>query len=458
MEWARARATLWNAAEHAGLRRNSRLAREWLAILPDELTSERRIQLARSFARELADKYRCAVDVCVHQPRPGADARNHHVHLLMTHREVTLEGMGRRTHLELGGRERHQMGLEGSGRDEYVAIRERWAQLTNEALRSAGLSAHVDHRSLQKQGIDREATANIPEKVFYAEQRSGKESIAGNAIRARHRERVEARVEGNDALTRVVQRQKAELREGKLRDLALRKEMPEKVRWGALTREERNEKRREEYRVRRAMEKQDRLGEEKRRKAKLAQYHARMQKDPEAVREGRRRWRAAHSEEINRNQREYRKAHAAELALKRREYRQSRRELDNQQQRERRKARADALARSRISGQGNHSEQQVGQREHPPPATEPAQRQTPGQTADESARRWLEYRQQHGPGPTAEDSARAWQAFREHGPSADRPKDPASPAFGEHHPGTPTDEDDDKKLKKQRSQDHDFEL
>ena len=64
MDWARGRATLWNAAEHAGLRCNSRLAREWLAILPGELTPERRIQLARGFATELAEKYRCAVDVC----------------------------------------------------------------------------------------------------------------------------------------------------------------------------------------------------------------------------------------------------------------------------------------------------------------------------------------------------------------------------------------------------------
>lgn len=39
MDWARNRAVPWNAAEHVGLQRNSRLAREVLVILPHERTS-----------------------------------------------------------------------------------------------------------------------------------------------------------------------------------------------------------------------------------------------------------------------------------------------------------------------------------------------------------------------------------------------------------------------------------
>ena len=78
MAWTQDRSTLWNAAEHAGLRRNSRLAREWLVLIPPELMPAQRAQLVRTFASELADKYRCAVDACIHEPRPGADSRNHH--------------------------------------------------------------------------------------------------------------------------------------------------------------------------------------------------------------------------------------------------------------------------------------------------------------------------------------------------------------------------------------------
>lgn len=172
MSWTQDRATLWNAAEHAGRRCNSRLAREFLVLVPPELSPAQRAQLVRGFSQELADKYRCAVDVALHTPRPGADRRNHHAHLLMTVREVTPDGLGPRTSLELGGRERHQRGM-GPSKDEYLAIRQRWAGLTNDALHRAGLVARVDHRSLEAQGLDREPTPTIPEKVFYAERRSG---------------------------------------------------------------------------------------------------------------------------------------------------------------------------------------------------------------------------------------------------------------------------------------------
>ena len=407
MAWARDRATLWNAAEHAGLRCNSRLAREWLAILPIELTPERRIELARSFAKELAEKYRCAVDVCVHLPRPGADSRNHHVHLLMTHREITPDGMGRRTELELGNRERLQMGLERSSRDEYIALRGRWAELTNEAYQRAGLSVRVDHRSLHKQGINREPAPNIPEKVFYAEQRSGQESAAGNAIRARHRERVEARQLGEGELSRVVQRQKAALKERMLADSMLQKDGARKVRWGALTREERNEKRRERYQARRALEKQDLKGEEKRRETKRAQYYARMQKDPEAVREAQRRWREANREKVNRKQREYRKEHAAELALKRREYHRS--------------------------------------------------LESPAQTPEESVKRWLKYRERHGPGPTADDAVRNYLAYREREKDAEQSKNGPSRELEREKRGRSI-ADEEHELKKQRSHDYDLEM
>ena len=214
MEWTQDRATLWNAAEHSGYRRNSRLARELLVFLPPELNPGQRAQLARTFATELADKYRGAVDVAVHLPRPGADPRNHHAHFLMTAREVSPKGFGRRTNLELGDRERRLLGIHGSSRDEYLAVRERWTTVTNHVLRDAGLSERIDHRSLRAQGINREPTLTVPEKVFYAELKSRTRTAAGDEIWARHQERVAARSRGEDALERVMERQAAELRVG----------------------------------------------------------------------------------------------------------------------------------------------------------------------------------------------------------------------------------------------------
>ena len=115
--------------------------------------------------------------------------------------------MGPRTILELSGTERHARGL-GPTRDELLWIRERWAQLTNEALREAGLEERVDHRSYRDQGIDREPTPMMPRNIYYAERNSGRPHPAGEDIRARHRERIEARSRGPRALARVLEAQK----------------------------------------------------------------------------------------------------------------------------------------------------------------------------------------------------------------------------------------------------------
>src|SRR5258708_22272745 len=297
MTWAQDRGTLWNAAEHAGLRCNSRLAREWLVFLPPELTPDQRRQLVQNFAQELADRYRAAVDACVHQPRAGADPRNHHAHLLMTTREVTPNGLGARTRLEVSGRQRYLLGIPGSSRDDYLACRARWADLANEALGRAGLSQRIDHRSLKDRGADREPTPTIPEKVWYA-QRAGRFSAAGNEIRARHRERLEARRVGQEALASVIEKQRAQLKART--ELERERPQPKKTPFGSLTREERNAYRREYHRKRRELEAQDPAAVAARRAAGRRAYRLLMQKNPEGIREARRRYRADNAEDMNR--------------------------------------------------------------------------------------------------------------------------------------------------------------
>jgi hypothetical protein len=425
MAWTQDRSILWNAAEHAGLRRNSRVAREWLVLLPPELTAAQRAQLVHTFAKELANKYRCAVDATVHEPRPGADSRNHHAHLLMTTREVSPEGLGPRTSLELGGRERHRLGIAGSSREEYVSIRERWAQLTNEALQKAGLATRIDHRSFKRQGLDREPSPDIPEKVFYAERRSHQSTPAGDAIRARHRERVEARLKGGDSLAQVLQRQKAALREWAL-ESSRSAEKSKQLRWGSLTRAQRNERRRERYRARRAIEKTDLAAEARRREASRLAFRARMQHNPEAVREARRQWRKTNAEKVSQNQREYRKAHAQELAQKRREYRRRQAQELTEKPRGLRQERTQHM-------------------------TMPS-----SPTPEESAQRWRDYRDTHGPGTTAEESARNWLAWRERQPSP-APAESMTPPH-EARPEGRSRDDDDLDRKPRRHHERDFEL
>lgn len=191
--WARDRSKLWNTAEKAEQRSDSRVAREFQISLPSELSAEQRVALARTFSRELADRYGVAVDLAIHAPRPEGDPRNYHAHLLTTTREVTPDGLGPKTGLDRNGGIRSELGLPTS-RQEFANLRERWAELANVALREANVEARIDHRSLEAQGIDREPTPQFPWAAIVAERR-GERSEVAERIREQHRQRVAARRE-----------------------------------------------------------------------------------------------------------------------------------------------------------------------------------------------------------------------------------------------------------------------
>jgi ATP-dependent exoDNAse (exonuclease V) alpha subunit len=191
--WAEKREQLWNMAERTEKQSNSRVAREYEVSLPHELTTAAQVALARALSRELAERYKVAVDLAVHLPRPGSDPRNFHAHLLTTTREVTPKGLGAKTGLDMNGSERRRRELPNV-REEFRTLRERWALLTNEALREANVEARVDHRSLAERGIDREPKPHFPVASLKMEQRGVRSEVA-ERIRERYRLRVAARVE-----------------------------------------------------------------------------------------------------------------------------------------------------------------------------------------------------------------------------------------------------------------------
>jgi ATP-dependent exoDNAse (exonuclease V) alpha subunit len=190
--WAGNRERLWNRAEHAEKRHNSRVAREYQVSLPYELAPAQRVALARAFSREIAERYKVAVDLAVHEPRPDGDPRNFHAHLLTTTREVTPTGLGAKTGLDMQSVERRRRQLPDV-RQEFVTLRERWATLTNEALREAHVDARIDHRSLAAQGIDREPLS-IP-LVSLKIERRGVRSFVAERLRADYQARVQMRLE-----------------------------------------------------------------------------------------------------------------------------------------------------------------------------------------------------------------------------------------------------------------------
>lgn len=188
MAWATDRASLWNAVESSETRKNARVAREFLVALPAELTDEQRLGLVRGFARDLTERHQFALDLAVHAPRD--DPRNFHAHLLASTRAIHSSGFGSKTALEVSDAVRGQLGLPPFFQ-EVNHLRAHWADRTNQALRAANIAVRVDHRSLEAQGIDRDAQPRLPRAIFEIERR-GEYSAAGAAIRAAHAERAQA--------------------------------------------------------------------------------------------------------------------------------------------------------------------------------------------------------------------------------------------------------------------------
>ena len=169
------RNSLWNAAEAAEKRKDSRTAREWTIALPAELDAQQRQELAVGFAVELVTRYGVAVDLAIHLPDHEGDNRNHHAHLLTTTRQVSRDEsgalvMGEKAQIELGERTRRERGMV-RGADEITAIRKLWERTANQALERAGRAERIDARSLKAQGIDREATRHMGPTATEMERR-----------------------------------------------------------------------------------------------------------------------------------------------------------------------------------------------------------------------------------------------------------------------------------------------
>jgi hypothetical protein len=61
--------------------------------------------------------------------------------------------------------------------------------------------------------VDRDPAVAMPQKVYYAERKYGRSTSAGDEIRARHRELVEARLKGREELAQTLSKQKEQGRQ-----------------------------------------------------------------------------------------------------------------------------------------------------------------------------------------------------------------------------------------------------
>ena len=153
------RSLLWNGAEAAEKRKNSRVAREVIIALPHELSPRQRSALSKTFASWLRDRFEVGVDVAIHAPSndDGHDDRNHHAHVLFTTRVLGPSGLGKKT---------RALDDKAQGPQEIEAIRYAWECMANKALERAGIKETIDRRSLIDQGIDRIPQMHMGARAF----------------------------------------------------------------------------------------------------------------------------------------------------------------------------------------------------------------------------------------------------------------------------------------------------
>ena len=200
------RADLWNKVEAHHKRGDATVAREFVVALPAELDAAQRQELARSYARELADRYGVGVDLNIHAPGKEGDQRNHHAHILLTACYCGPTGTLGKKAVELDPIHCQRQKL-----NNVVEVeRERWERLANQALEKAGQEARIDHRSLEAQGITDRLPGVHLGPTATAIERSGRESDVGRRAREQADEFM-ADMQAQVALLRAAERDVAEL-------------------------------------------------------------------------------------------------------------------------------------------------------------------------------------------------------------------------------------------------------
>lgn len=203
------RAAIWNAVERHHKRGDAVVAREVEVALPSELTATQRLELARAYARELADRYGVAADVALHAPRTVTDREleknpdqyhetdpetgrrhngNWHAHIMLSACHVQPDGTLGKKAVELDPIHCRRAKIENMADRE----RARWGELANAALERHGHEARIDHRSHAERGIEAEPGRHLGPAATGYERRTGEPSWLRQV---REQEAAQARLE-----------------------------------------------------------------------------------------------------------------------------------------------------------------------------------------------------------------------------------------------------------------------
>ena len=169
------RSEIWNNAELAENRKDSRTAREYVVALPKELSTEQNIKLVREFAKDLTSKYNNLADWAIHNEKDGNG--NIHAHILTTTREFNRETkqLGERTAIEWNNTKCQKNNVPVT-QEQIKEIRKDWETIQNKHLAMAGLDLTVSCERKE----DRETVKKHLGKEAVALERQGIETELGN--------------------------------------------------------------------------------------------------------------------------------------------------------------------------------------------------------------------------------------------------------------------------------------
>ena len=165
-DWTKDRGTLWNEVEKVEKRKDAQTAREVEVALPNELDREQQKELLRDYVKETFNDQGMIADVAIHDKGDG----NPHAHILLTTREIGEDG-------KFGNKNR-----EWNHPSNAEKWREKWAEIGNRHLERAGHEPTLDHRSYERQGIEKVPTVHLGPEVAAMEKR-GFETDRGNINR-----------------------------------------------------------------------------------------------------------------------------------------------------------------------------------------------------------------------------------------------------------------------------------
>ena len=149
------REELWNEVEHREVRKDSRLAKDLILMLPRGLTLKHQVATAKKFLKQNFVKLEMGVDIAIHDKGDG----NPHVHVLIPDRPIIQSGFA-----SLKNRALNSVKM-------LEKWRENWAKEVNYTLQKAGIVERTSHKTLYMQGIDREPTRPLGYKVLQMKER-----------------------------------------------------------------------------------------------------------------------------------------------------------------------------------------------------------------------------------------------------------------------------------------------